>query len=535
MNLMIEIPGYRVQALLYESAGSSVYQGEREEDNQPVILKLLNEEASASPEKIEQFEQEYEIARNLNLSGVVGVYSLEKYRHAFVIVLEDVGSESPDGALTQDTPSGEQLAATQKEMEGRADSTPENFLHRYLLIEAETARLSGRAWEAMGFYDQAIKAARENGFIQDEALANELAAKFWVAKGKEEFAGLYLKKAHDGYLLAGARSKVEDLEAEYPQLLAGVSSGPHLKDSLTPVTDNSSLQALLEGQTEITNAYSRFVPRAIFQLLGKESITQVELGDQTQQEMTVMFSDIRSFTSLSEQMTPQENFKFINAYLSRVSPVIREHRGFIDKFIGDAIMALFPGGVNDAIQAAIAMQQEVTRYNLHLEAQGHQPIRVGVGLHTGSVMFGTVGEVKRMEGTVISDAVNLTSRLEKLTKLYGASIVVSEDTLFSLERPASYNFRFLDKVKVKGKTHSVSVFEIFDGDVEEKISLKLQTRTDFEKGLLHYHSQEFREAITYFNNVLALNPEDRATQVYLRQATHCLWIGREAIEDEMES
>jgi class 3 adenylate cyclase len=292
----------------------------------------------------------------------------------------------------------------------------------------------------------------------------------------------------------------------------------------------SVLESAMENQAVLANAYSRFVPREILQYLGKDSITQVKLGDQVQREMTVLFSDIRSFTSLSEQMTPQDNFNFINAYLGRVSPIIRKHHGFIDKYIGDAMMALFPGSTDEAVRAAIEMQREVVHYNSQRTAKGYQPLRIGIGLHRGSVMLGTVGEDKRMEGTVISDAVNLASRLEELTKSYGAAIVVSENTLFSLEQPARYNFRFLDKVKVKGKSHLVSVFEIFDGDPEALIELKLKTRTDFEKGLLHYHSQEFREAIGYFNNVLEQNPEDKAAQVYLRQATHCLWIGWEKIQ-----
>lgn len=292
----------------------------------------------------------------------------------------------------------------------------------------------------------------------------------------------------------------------------------------------STLESAMENQAILANAYSRFVPREILQYLGKDNITQVKLGDQVQRDMTVLFSDIRSFTTLSEEMTPQENFNFINAYLGRVSPIIRKHHGFIDKYIGDAMMALFPGSTDEAVRAAIEMQREVVHYNNQRTAKGYQPLRIGIGLHRGVVMLGTVGEDQRMEGTVISDAVNLASRLEDLTKSYGAAIVVSENTLFSLEHPVRYNFRFLDKVKVKGKSHLVSVFEIFDGDPEALIELKLKTRPDFEKGLLHYHSQEFREAIGYFNNVLELNPEDKAAQVYLRQATHCLWIGWEKVK-----
>jgi two-component system sensor histidine kinase ChiS len=271
---------------------------------------------------------------------------------------------------------------------------------------------------------------------------------------------------------------------------------------------------------QLNTAYGRFVPHEFLRFLGRESIVDVELGDQVQQEMTILFSDIRSFTTMSELMTPQENFNFINAYLGRVSPIIRKHEGFIDKYIGDAIMALFPGQGNSAIQASIDMQHEVADYNTYRKRQGDKPINVGVGLHTGRVMLGTVGETERMEGTVISDAVNLSARLEGLTKLYGASIVVSGRTLFGTERPNQYNFRFLDNVKVKGKQEPVAVFEIFDGSPDDVVELKLKTRPDFEMALLHYHSQEFKEAKGFFENVLAVDPTDNAASLYLRRVNN---------------
>ena len=291
-----------------------------------------------------------------------------------------------------------------------------------------------------------------------------------------------------------------------------------------------NLETSLQNQVELTRAYSRFVPSEILQFLEKESIVDLQLGEHTRQDMTVLFSDIRSFTTMSEQMTPQENFNFINSYLGRVSPIIRQNNGFIDKYIGDAIMALFPGKefpgrADEALQAAIEMQKEVVLYNTHRAKSGYAPISIGIGLHTGSVMLGTVGEAERMEGTVISDAVNLASRLESLTKIYSVSIIISEHTLFRLERVMKYQFRFLDKVKVKGKKEPVSVFEIFEGYPPEVIALKLKTRTDFEKGLLHYHSEEFQNALVHFQKVLEVDPDDGAAHLYLQRANHYIEYG----------
>ncbi|MEM7035110.1 MAG: response regulator [Chloroflexota bacterium] len=276
---------------------------------------------------------------------------------------------------------------------------------------------------------------------------------------------------------------------------------------------------------EMNLAYSRFVPHEVIRFLDKESITDIQLGDQVQLEMTILFSDIRSFTTLSERMTPQENFEFLNTYLSHVSPIIREHQGFIDKYVGDEIMALFPENAENALMAAIDMQIEIAKYNQEIKQQDIPEIAVGIGFHTGRLMLGTIGETARMEGTVVSDAVNVASRLEGLTKIYGASIVTSDTSLFSIDGPTKYNFRFLDRVQVKGKTNAVSVFEIFDGNPEPVIELKLKTRTDFEKGLLAYHSQEFGEAQLHFQRVLDQNVDDTAAQLYLKRAGHFLIFG----------
>ncbi|MEG3972906.1 AAA family ATPase, partial [Microcoleus sp. T2B6] len=166
----------------------------------------------------------------------------------------------------------------------------------------------------------------------------------------------------------------------------------------------------------LNQAYERFVPNQFLQFLDKSSIIDVELGDQVQLEMSVLFSDIRDFTTLSETMTPKDNFRFINSYLSRMEPVINENNGFIDKYIGDAIMALFSGEANNAVKAGIAMLHCLVEYNQNRANSGYGPIQIGIGINTGTLMLGTVGGQNRMEGTVISDAVNLASRVESLTK-----------------------------------------------------------------------------------------------------------------------
>ncbi len=272
---------------------------------------------------------------------------------------------------------------------------------------------------------------------------------------------------------------------------------------------------------QLNKAYERFVPGQFLQLLDKTSIIELQLGDQIQKEMSVLFCDIRDFTALSESMTPEENFKFINSYLSSMGPIVREHHGFIDKYIGDAIMALFSRSADDAVKAGIAMLQWLIEYNQQRVQVGYIPIQIGIGINTGSLMLGTVGEENRMDSTVISDAVNLASRLEGLTKNYQVSLLISDHTFWRLQNPTDYAIRLIDRVNVKGKSKKVSVFEVFDADSPDIFKGKSVTRTVFEQALSFYYQSSFSAAAQGFAEVLSINPEDTVAQIYQQRCQDC--------------
>jgi|JI9StandDraft_2_1071091.scaffolds.fasta_scaffold05999_3 adenylate cyclase len=280
----------------------------------------------------------------------------------------------------------------------------------------------------------------------------------------------------------------------------------------------NSIEGLTEDLRLVNKAYSRFVPKEFLNFLNKQSITEIFLGEQVQREMSILFSDIRSFTELSEKLSPKDNFNFLNSYLSRMGPIVRSHGGFIDKYIGDGIMALFPGSIENALDSAIAMQQEIRIYNQQRMNFQYDSIRVGIGIHTGPMILGTIGEEERMESTVISDAVNLASRIEGLTKTYGAYILISEFALQNLANTEKYTYRILDRVKVKGKSNTIAVYEIFNGMSDYLYELHSQTKTDFEKGLHHFWSNEFSEAIESFQRVIDIFPSDIATLHFLELA-----------------
>jgi len=306
-------------------------------------------------------------------------------------------------------------------------------------------------------------------------------------------------------------------------LVLGLEIGAN--DYLAKPISKPELLARIKTHIELSKiniAYSRFVPHEFLRFLKRESIVDVRLGDRVQKEMSVMFADIRDFTGLSEEMSPKENFDFINSYLKRVGPIIRARHGFIDKYIGDGIMALFPETADDAVQAAIAIQEEVLLYNTHRQNSGYSPIAIGIGLHCGSLMLGTVGEERRMETTVISDAVNLASRLEGLTKVYGASILVSGPTFISIADYEKYDYRFIAKVRVKGKKQWGAVFEVLDTDAPQNRELKLQTKTIFEEGVILFHLNYFESASQKFKEVIQINPLDRGAIFYLKSCEEFL-------------
>ena len=320
-------------------------------------------------------------------------------------------------------------------------------------------------------------------------------------------------------------------------LVEGLSYGAN--DYLSKPFSKSEFLARIKTHLRLANinaAYGRFVPHEFLRALGHESIMDVKIGDQIERITSVLFSDIRSYTSLAEAMSPADNFQFINAYLGRMAPIIKENKGMINQFLGDGIIALFPDSPADSIRAAIGMHQGISHYNEDRRKKGWLPIRVGMGVHTGPLIMGILGDHQRMEASIIADTVNTASRLEGLTKHFHASLLISEDTRKLMSHPNEFNHRFLGKVQVKGRQQPVGVYEFFDGDTAELIEKKIQTKDAFEKGLKVYFQKDFKRAAEAFRAILAQFPEDRVSQHYLGQSDRLLqgeisedWTGVETM------
>ncbi len=292
------------------------------------------------------------------------------------------------------------------------------------------------------------------------------------------------------------------------------------------------VDACLEGAEDPVGAddsertLERFMPGEFLGVLGVGDVADVEPGRYVERKVTVLFTDIRDFTTLSESMTPRENIEFINALLDVLVPVIHENGGIVDKFIGDAVMALFCEDADSAVSAGLALLRALDGFNARRPEFAPRPVRMGVGLNTGIAMMGAVGNNDRMETTVIGDSVNLSSRMESLTKTYGAPLLVSEATLNALEEPARFNIRFVDRVRVKGKARAVSVYEVFDNDPDPLRRAKLATRTTLEKALAHYHLEDVEKARELLEPCLKAVPGDAVARVYLDRCREYARSGR---------
>lgn len=286
--------------------------------------------------------------------------------------------------------------------------------------------------------------------------------------------------------------------------------------SIENATLYTDLRSALDRQRQITRSFERFVPKQFLEQLGRSSILDVELGDQVEREMSILFMDIRNFTTLSEQLTAKETFELVNLLLARVGPIIRQHHGFIDKYIGDAIMALFPGDADDAVRAAIDMQRSVAALRATATSGPQQNLRVGVGVHRGATMLGTIGEAERMDSTVISDAVNVASRIEGLTKSLGVSIAVSDATVRQVVS-TNFSFRYLGRVDVKGKTSALAVHEVLDPQ-NKADALKLEVAGELARGVQLLESGDRSGATACFARVLTIAPEDGAARALLQRS-----------------
>ncbi|WP_407396698.1 adenylate/guanylate cyclase domain-containing protein [Treponema sp.] len=306
-----------------------------------------------------------------------------------------------------------------------------------------------------------------------------------------------------------------------------------LTDIYAPVFEKTiTFNKSITSEMKIKNAFSRFLPPKVIERIveGDTSVTS-SVGEQ--RKVAILMADIRGFTAIAEINQPDKVVTFLNQYFSLMGNIIRKHGGTIDKFMGDEIMALF--GVPEsykyngyrAANAAAEMLKEIEKIDTSsLLIPDNLPFKVGIGIHYGLPIAGTIGSEDKKEYTVIGDDVNLASRIEDLTKLYGTSILITDAVKKDIEsaeadmefgrylaKHESYNLRYLDNVKVKGKSIPVQIFELYNN--KDKYSENFNE--NFSKGLYQYLVGNFNGAQDYLRIAKVLAPKDKATLVLLER------------------
>jgi adenylate cyclase len=271
------------------------------------------------------------------------------------------------------------------------------------------------------------------------------------------------------------------------------------------------------NRSMLANQFGQYIPPEVVEELNKQGAA-VQLSGENRY-MSVFFSDIRGFTSLSEQLSPQQLTRLMNIYLTGMTRVIHEHRGTVDKYIGDAVMAFWGAPLEDkehtrhAVQAALKMLDILPELNAQLERESLPPVQVGMGINSGKMNVGNMGSNFRMAYTVLGDAVNLASRLEGLTKFYGCDLLVSGEVA---EEVPEYIYRELDKVQVKGRAEAVTILEpvALRDDCDKELFDLIET---FNRAVHSYRSMNWDQAESGFKAYLEQLPKNASASLYLER------------------
>ena len=376
-------------------------------------------------------------------------------------------------------------------------------------------------------------------------------------KGLEMMADDYLTKPFNSRLLL---AKVENILQLSQMRSQAVSSqfNQQVKEQ-----SKRQIAAAWEANEYLSEKFHLFVPEQLLGRIAPKGIESIQLGNVTEEELTILFCDIRGFTAIAESQAARETFEWLNAFFTKMNDCITSHSGFIDKYLGDAIMAVFDkpnSHAMDAIQAVVAMQESLQEFNINRHKYNLEfPVNIGTGINTGIGMIGTLGSDRRMDSTVIGDVVNTASRLENLTKIYGCPIIISKSAIvharefingisqnsnskeslllkcdLEVETPESiiatsgataakgdlpsnnYYYRWIDRVTPRGKQQAIEIYEIWAASSPDSEAKQL-TQALFDKGIQGWQSEKFVAALGYFQQLIEQNPADTIVSFYINR------------------
>ncbi|MBT7032420.1 MAG: adenylate/guanylate cyclase domain-containing protein [Rhodospirillaceae bacterium] len=314
-----------------------------------------------------------------------------------------------------------------------------------------------------------------------------------------------------GVVLAGITTDSTDYyDAIKPELTAAFSVMVQQSGAMSITRElNEEIQRQNLRLVDLTSSYSRFVPFEFLELLERNSIEDIDAGDNASLDVSVLFFDIRGFTMLTEKLGPAPTFAWLNDVLSIMEPLIAAEHGFINQYQGDAIMALFPGPADGALRCAEAMMRAGMEFNARQQEAGGETVAFGLGINSGPLLLGAIGSENRLDSNVVGDTANLAARTESLTKHYRVPCIFTAHTHARTEAIGNHKVRDLDNVIVQGRESAVQIFE-----------LMLDARPapeDFAAALDLYRRGEFNGAGDAFENYAAANPYDGAALVYLER------------------
>ena len=293
-------------------------------------------------------------------------------------------------------------------------------------------------------------------------------------------------------------------------VILGSKEFEKIQENLQAIEDKNDQSE--EYKSKLKNEYYKFVPKEFFEYLGKNEVFELKLGESVQKEVTVLFIDIKHSFRASETLSLEENFKFINNYLSVVGECVRNNKGFIDKFLGDGVLAVFLNET-DALKCSTEIAQKFE--NINLVSIGNEKIKYGIGIHSGKVVIGIVGEKERLTPTIISDSVNLASKIEHLNRIFLSNILFTKEVLNNIPRDFELNYRYVGTVNIDDI--GVSLFENLDGYAGSNKTAYIKTKLIFESAVRKFEEKDYKEARKLFLNVLKINEDDNLSKFYLKK------------------
>lgn len=302
--------------------------------------------------------------------------------------------------------------------------------------------------------------------------------------------------------------------------IGGGKDFKEIEYSLNKINDNYKQKDSLIQKTSVE--CDKLVPKQILKFFGKKSALDLEIGSKVQKEVTTLFCDIRNSSSVGSTLSLEENFNYINSYLNIVSPIIKKYNGFIDKYLGDGILAVFIDPVQ-AINCSHAIIKKIKQKNMENPTMPN--LDVGVAMTTGDVIFGVVGDDGRKSVTIISSGIDQVTKMAQINTEYGSMVLVSKNTLTALPNDAEFYYRYIASITIEDSKEMVSVFESLEVYPRQKREKLIKHRMAFEEAVRAFYNGKYDIAKQQFEKVYRLEKDDKACYVYFNKASEFLGEG----------